>query len=367
MTSRNGIEPEIGKKYRFLYRAPDYHYGKQTNNIIRYTEESIFIGKIQTSPNSEGKIQDVYIFAKKIIPAYRPYPAGYQLNYVFKKDIKELKGEADERFALEDFRVAVKSPSFPHPPLDFSIKYPSIQILSDKLAEIARIERARGTIGNFMTKNVIYRPPMKTINNSGKETTIFTGGPMYKRALANFKSGVAKRKTRKQRGGQALGQPLKYTDATYQEPSANAGFNRLGVEPPYLIRPAQAAIPMRGGAEQILSPMPFKDAYHSAPLAPTGQPLTDLKLPATLRQGLNFGPLSGGRRGRSNRRNTRRNTRRGGFYPSIMGGVVANAPLLAPLAARQGIHLFERYRTSTRRNRRSTRKSNRRRNSGRRA
>jgi hypothetical protein len=170
-------------------------------------------------------------------------------------------------------------------------------------------------------------------------------------------------KTRKQRGGEGLGQPLKYTDATYEEPSAPAGFNRLGIEPPYLIRPAQAAIPMRGGAEQILSPMLFKDAYHSAPLAPTGQPLTDLKLPATLRQGLNFGPLSGGRR---RRQNTRRNYRRGGFYPSIMGGVVANAPLLAPLAARQGILLFEKYKTNSRK-RRSTRKSTRRRNSGRRA
>ncbi len=168
-----------------------------------------------------------------------------------------------------------------------------------------------------------------------------------------------KTRNRKQRGG--LGQPLNYTDPSYQPPSANAGFNRLGVEPPYLIRPALNAIPMRGGAEQILSPMAFKDAYHSDPMAPTGQPLTDLKFPATLRQGLNFGRLSGG-----GRRNTRRNTRRGGFYPSIMGGVVANAPLLAPLAARQGIRLFEQYRTSTRR-RRSTRKSNRRRHSGRRA
>lgn len=188
---------------------------------------------------------------------------------------------------------------------------------------------------------------------------------MYKRALANFKSGVAKRKTRKQRGGQALGQPLKYTDATYQEPSANAGFNRQGIEPPYLIRPRLDAIPMSGGAEQILSPMLFKDAYHSAPLAPTGQPVADLVLPATLRQGLNFGRLSGG----SRRRNTRRNTRKGGFYTSIMGGVVSNAPLLAPIALRQGIHLIEEYRRPRRNTRKakSMRKSSRRRNSGRRA
>ena len=184
-------------------------------------------------------------------------------------------------------------------------------------------------------------------------TLFFVFNRMASRARRN------KRKSRKQRGG--LGQPLSYTDPSYKEPSADAGFNRQGIEQPYLIRPALNAIPMRGGAEQILSPMAFKDAYHSDPMAPTGQPLTDLKLPATLRQGLNFGPLSGG-----SRKNTRRNTRRGGFYPSIMGGVVANAPLLAPLAARQGIHLLEEYRRTTRK-RRSTRKSHRRRNSGRRA
>lgn len=168
-------------------------------------------------------------------------------------------------------------------------------------------------------------------------------------------------KTRKQRGGEGLGQPLNYTDATYRQPSASAGFNRLGIEEPLMIRPALGVIPMRGG-EQILSPMPFKDAYHSSPLSPTGSPVSDLRLPATLRQGLNFGPLRGGRRRNTRHRNTRRNTRKGGFFPSVMGGVVSNATLLAPLAARQGMLLLEDYRRPRR-----TRKSNRRRNSGRRA
>lgn len=171
-------------------------------------------------------------------------------------------------------------------------------------------------------------------------------------------------KTRRQRGGQYLGQPLKYTDASHAEPSATSGFNWQGVEAPLLIRPRLDAIPMQqGGAEQILSPMSFQDAYHSPPHSPTGQPVADLKLPATLRQGLNLGPLSGGGK---RRYNSRRNYRKGGFYPSVMGGVVANAPLLAPLAARQGMLLLEQYRTATRRNRR-TRKTSRRRNSGRRA
>jgi hypothetical protein len=83
--------------------------------------------------------------------------------------------------------------------------------------------------------------------------------------------------------------------------------------------------------------MAFQDAYHSNPHAPTGQELT-FKLPATLNQGLKVGQLGG-----------RRRKVRGGFYPSIMGGVVQNAPLLAPLAARQGLRLLEEYKLLARR------------------
>jgi hypothetical protein len=169
-----------------------------------------------------------------------------------------------------------------------------------------------------------------------------------------------RRKTRKQRGGEALGQPLKYMNASYAEPSASAGSNLQGIVPLTTIREALNAKPMVGG--QILSPMSFQDAYHGPPLAPTGQPLTDLTMPPTLRQGLNLGKMSGGRR--------RRSQARGGFYPSIMGGVVSNAPLLAPLAARQGLELFSQYKAATRRSRsrsrKQTRKTARRRNSGRR-
>jgi len=169
---------------------------------------------------------------------------------------------------------------------------------------------------------------------------------------------MAPRKTRKQRGGEALGQPLKYMNASYVEPSASAGSNLQGIVPLTTIREALNAKPMVGG--QILSPMSFQDAYHGPPLAPTGQPLTDLTMPPTLRQGLNLGKMSGGRR--------RNRKARGGFYPSIMGGVVSNAPLFAPLAARQGLELFSQYKAATRRSRsrKQTRKTARRRNSGRR-
>jgi len=166
------------------------------------------------------------------------------------------------------------------------------------------------------------------------------------------------RKTRKQRGGEGLGQPLKYMNASYQEPSAGAGSNLQGIVPLTTIREGLNAKPMIGG--QILSPMTFQDAYHSRPLAPTGQSLMDLVMPPTLRQGLNLGKMAGGRR--------RSRKARGGFYPSIMGGVLSNAPLLAPLAARQGLELFSQYKTSTRRrrSRKQTRKTARRRSSGRR-
>jgi hypothetical protein len=151
------------------------------------------------------------------------------------------------------------------------------------------------------------------------------------------------RKSRKQCGGDGMGQPLKYTVADYQEPSANAGRNVQGIVAPITIRPGLEASPMTGGAE-ALSPMPFEQAYHSKPLAPTGQELT-FKLPATLNQGLNMGQI-GGKRG--NRRRTR-----GGFYPSIMGGVVQNAPLLIPVAARQSFRLLEEYKLLSRKSRRN--------------
>ena len=149
-----------------------------------------------------------------------------------------------------------------------------------------------------------------------------------------------------------MGQPLKYTVADYQGPVANSGRNVQGMVPPITIRPGLEATPMTGGAE-ALSPMPFEQAYHSKPHAPTGQELT-FKLPAILNQGLNMGQIGG-----------RRRKTRGGFYPSIMGGVVQNAPLLAPLAARQGLRLLEEYKLlsrKTRRNRKNRKSTRRRRN-----
>jgi hypothetical protein len=174
---------------------------------------------------------------------------------------------------------------------------------------------------------------------------------------------MVKQKSRKnrQRGGQYLGMPLKYTEPNYTVPSASAGPELQRILSTTTLRGALNAMPVMSGGTQSLSPMTFQDAYHSNPMAPTGQALTGLTMPPTLRQGLQLQKMEGGSK-------TRRNWKRGGFYPSIMGGVVANAPLLAPVAIRQGVNLFSQYRkAATRRNRKQTRKSHRRRNSGRRA
>ena len=110
------------------------------------------------------------------------------------------------------------------------------------------------------------------------------------------------RKNRKQRGGM----PLSYITPGYREPSAPAGIDKAQIHTGLILR--------------------------------QGLPVTQ----------------GGGRR---------RRTARGGFYPTIMGGVVQNAPLLAPVALRQGLNLFAKYRKS----RGSARKTRRRRSSGRRA
>jgi hypothetical protein len=157
--------------------------------------------------------------------------------------------------------------------------------------------------------------------------------------------------------------------------------------------------PAYGGGYQILDPMPFEQAFHGPPLAPTGSSVKDIVPPATLRQGLLFKPMYGGQMplkytnphytGPSGPAETlvqgvvppviirpalpaiggrRIQRKRGGFYPSIMGGVVANAPLLAPLAARQGLTLLGNTRVSRKSRRtRTPRKTVRRRSSGRRA
>lgn len=156
-----------------------------------------------------------------------------------------------------------------------------------------------------------------------------------------------------------MGQPLKYTVADYHEPTANAGRNVQGIVAPITIRPGLEATSMAGGAD-TLSPMPFEQAYHSKPHAPTGQELT-FKLPATLNQGLSTGQTGGKR---SNRRGSRRQNRKscGGFYPSIMGGVIQNAPLLIPVAARQSLRLLEEYKLLARKSRRNHNKKHSRKN-----
>ena len=89
-------------------------------------------------------------------------------------------------------------------------------------------------------------------------------------------------------------------------------------------------------------PLSYVDPMYQNPSAPAGQnvgnPLsTQIVRPALAQQ------------------------QQGGFYPSIMGGVVQNAQLLIPVAARQGMSLFAKYRKGkkTRRPRRKTRKTRR--------
>lgn len=89
-------------------------------------------------------------------------------------------------------------------------------------------------------------------------------------------------------------------------------------------------------------PLSYVDPMYQNPSAPAGQnvgnPLsTQIVRPALAQQ------------------------QQGGFYPSIMGGVVQNAQLLIPVAARQGMSLFAKYKKGkkTRRPRRKTRKTRR--------
>jgi len=96
----------------------------------------------------------------------------------------------------------------------------------------------------------------------------------------------------KQLGG-ASQAPLSYLNRAYQEPSASEGYNRLG---------SQAML-----ARPVLNP-------------------------------------TGGRRKRT-RKHTRRN-RKGGFYPSVMGGLINNGAKLLPAASVQAYRMVRNYKKS---------------------
>jgi len=121
-------------------------------------------------------------------------------------------------------------------------------------------------------------------------------------------------------------------------------------------------------------PLSYTSAGYREPFAAEGVNVGEIHTGLILRQAL---PVTHGgsrkvRKGRKARKTRRRS--RGGFHPSIMGGVVQNAPLLAPIALRQAMNLFAKYRKgSASRPSRSvrakgpSRKTRNRRNSGRRA
>ena len=106
----------------------------------------------------------------------------------------------------------------------------------------------------------------------------------------------------------------------------------------------------RGGYEAMGQPLGYVDPKWNAPSASAGSNLQEATQ-TIVRQPLNATPMTGGKR----------RTARGGFYPSVMGGVVSNAPFLFPVAARQGLTLFSEYRkgNTKRKNSRKGRKTRR--------
>jgi len=114
----------------------------------------------------------------------------------------------------------------------------------------------------------------------------------------------------KQFGGGTSGAPLSYSNPNYQEPSASAGSNRLGSEP-LLARPS---LNHTGGKRYGRS--------HKKKCT---------------------------RKHKHTRKCSSRN-RKGGFYPSVMGGIINNGARLVPAAAVQGYRMVRNY-NKTRKNR----------------
>jgi len=79
----------------------------------------------------------------------------------------------------------------------------------------------------------------------------------------------------------------------------------------------------RGGQVSAGAPLQYFDPKYQQPSAPAGQNVGNPTSELVVRPGLL--------------------QQSGGFYPSVMGGVVQNAGLLFPVAARQGMSLFSKY------------------------
>jgi hypothetical protein len=172
-------DPVSGTVYEFKY------IGGRPYDPDQMTGRGVFLKKITVDGN------DYYLVGQKI--DNRVHPPFFYVYYVSKGDIqKSLGANTDEAFA--DLQKAIESPEYQHPKYLKEFLTPWVLLTQDKIEELTGKKAARQKIKNFMTQ-AIFSPPIRNKNDK----VLFTGGPMYKRAFANFskKGGKTRRQHKK--------------------------------------------------------------------------------------------------------------------------------------------------------------------------
>lgn len=172
-------EPIPGTIYEFRYiTGSPYDPSAETS-------KGVFLKKI----TSEGF--DYYLVAQKL-----PHSKmSFRIYYLDKFDIKKSLGaNTDDDFA--QVLNIIESPDFKHPKYLRQYVTPTQFIMKENIDTFSKKQTAQEKIKNFMTQ-AIYVPPIRRANNS----VIFSGGPMYKRALASYakQGGKSRRRTNKRR------------------------------------------------------------------------------------------------------------------------------------------------------------------------